>query len=458
LPPWEKYGATPQPDAGPWSKYAAAPPAAPDEPAPPASLSDLVPKNASEWGDAALSFLKGAVANPVKGIAEHVIRVAQGPQTPQEWAAFGALGPLGPQILELARSQAAAAEKSGQAAKEGRYSEAAGYGAAALLPGVGPMAAGIGEKIGDLQIAEGLGEIASPVVLGAAAKGAGAAASRVAAPVRTAAANPAVRAAAGKVASHIPGSGMARDFAGFVRSVSEALKKSKAAPEQVPPASGPVYDAQFTVQPETAPPALAAGTPPRLLERGAIPMGPVTEPPPRVPLQIEAPAPATPPVSVPTKTGSKRAPRKSAPAKKVQNPDDAGNPLPARTEAEIDAEWRAGNRAFWSTPPERSAAAPKPTVESLSAGINEALKADPGPVRPTKPQFPSKVYADSARSTKATKLAESLHEAGISMEDARLMKQEHWEMAAKGAGVKIPSLDTIQRALFELRRLEKAKK
>lgn len=43
--------------------------------------------------------------------------------------------------------------------QQGRYSEAAGHGAAALLPVIGPAAAHIGERIGEGDIAGGAGEL-----------------------------------------------------------------------------------------------------------------------------------------------------------------------------------------------------------------------------------------------------------------------------------------------------------
>lgn len=50
------------------------------------------------------------------------------------------------------------ASKAKQAFKEGKTSEAIGHGGAAILPGVGPYAAGIGEQVGKGEWAEALGE------------------------------------------------------------------------------------------------------------------------------------------------------------------------------------------------------------------------------------------------------------------------------------------------------------
>ena len=56
------------------------------------------------------------------------------------------------------KAQYDTAKKGYQAAKEGRLSEAAGYGAAAMMPLVGPAAAQAGETIGTGDVARGMGQ------------------------------------------------------------------------------------------------------------------------------------------------------------------------------------------------------------------------------------------------------------------------------------------------------------
>lgn len=60
----------------------------------------------------------------------------------------------------LIGAQVEQGRKAWDAAREGRYSEAVGHGAAALLPVVGPMAADIGEQIGSGDVAGGMGRAA----------------------------------------------------------------------------------------------------------------------------------------------------------------------------------------------------------------------------------------------------------------------------------------------------------
>lgn len=63
----------------------------------------------------------------------------------------------------IGRSHLETGRKAYDAFRQGRYSEAAGYGGATLLPVVGPMAARIGERIGSGDVAGGLGEAVGSV-------------------------------------------------------------------------------------------------------------------------------------------------------------------------------------------------------------------------------------------------------------------------------------------------------
>lgn len=72
----------------------------------------------------------------------------------------------------------------------------------------------------------------------------------------------------------------------------------------------------------------------------------------------------------------------------------------------------------------------------------------------SKPSQAPEVFEAKARAAKAQELAKWLHSGGISSDDAKAMTADHWNMAAKGAGVNAPSLNTQGQALFYLRQLE----
>jgi hypothetical protein len=63
-------------------------------------------------------------------------------------------------VKGLAGAQWDQAKQAAALAQEGRYSEAAGHAGAAVLPVVGPIAAGVGEQIGSGDVAGGLGAAA----------------------------------------------------------------------------------------------------------------------------------------------------------------------------------------------------------------------------------------------------------------------------------------------------------
>jgi hypothetical protein len=76
-----------------------------------------------------------------------------------------------------------------------------------------------------------------------------------------------------------------------------------------------------------------------------------------------------------------------------------------------------------------------------------------GQVKPA----PKESYQRAARTVKARALARWLRIGGISLEDAQSMNAEQWGMAADGAGVNVPSPDSVKLALGELEKLYKAK-
>jgi hypothetical protein len=118
------------------------------------------------WLDAvigeSLNFAKGAVWNTGKGIYETAKRIIEPPDPKDKTAtlARAVAGPLGPVLTEMGRAHLDTAKKSVLAGQRGDFWGQAGYGVAALVPGMGPAAAAIGEKIGEGQVAEGLGDLA----------------------------------------------------------------------------------------------------------------------------------------------------------------------------------------------------------------------------------------------------------------------------------------------------------
>lgn len=87
-----------------------------------------------------------------KGIAESLnpIEMVKG--------VYGAVRHPYDTLTGLVQAQGAQLSQAKALAKEGRYSEAAGYGLAGVLPLVGPAAAAVGENIGAGNVAEGVGQ------------------------------------------------------------------------------------------------------------------------------------------------------------------------------------------------------------------------------------------------------------------------------------------------------------
>lgn len=87
-------------------------------------------------------------------------------------------------VMDIGRSQLGQGQQAIDMAKQGRYSEMAGHGLAAILPILGPAAAAAGEQIGSGDVAGGLGKAAGvllPVAGSAAVRGL----NRVTAPLAT---------------------------------------------------------------------------------------------------------------------------------------------------------------------------------------------------------------------------------------------------------------------------------
>lgn len=73
------------------------------------------------------------------------------------------------------------------------------------------------------------------------------------------------------------------------------------------------------------------------------------------------------------------------------------------------------------------------------------------------PEVAGAVYEAAGRADKATKLAQALHQGGISHADAVTMDPAHWQAVSKALGINPPSKESIGEALFRLQRLEAGK-
>jgi hypothetical protein len=93
---------------------------------------------------------------------------------------------------------------------------------------------------------------------------------------------------------------------------------------------------------------------------------------------------------------------------------------------------------------------------SSGAALAPVEQTGPVTIPFSEPETSSAVFQAQARAEKASKLAQFLHDGGITAEEAKGMTGDHWQMAAKGAGVNAPSLASQGQAVFELRRLEAA--
>lgn len=104
--------------------------------------------------ESAGAFVRGAAnaVNPLPGLA-------QGVESQRQFARTGER-PQAP-ITGIAQSHAEQFSKAKASFDEGNYTEALGHTLAALLPLVGPAVANSAEKMGEGQVAEGLGEVAA---------------------------------------------------------------------------------------------------------------------------------------------------------------------------------------------------------------------------------------------------------------------------------------------------------
>jgi hypothetical protein len=136
----------------------------PSTPHTPARAENHMPPPQPAHGSGLGRFASGAwdMLNPVEMVKGVVTAV-----TPE---ALGGRGPLNT-IGDLANAQIDQFRQAAGAARQGRYSEAVGHGIAGAVPIVGPAAANVGERIGQGDVAGGLGA-ATGLVSGTLAPGA----------------------------------------------------------------------------------------------------------------------------------------------------------------------------------------------------------------------------------------------------------------------------------------------
>lgn len=134
-------------------------------------IADPTAQAEPSWGDLAGTAIGQGLTSLVTGPINLLRTVATNAKDPVTLARALVIDPA-----------IAQGRKAADAYGQGRYSEAAGHGLAALLPGVGPAAAHIGEQIGTGDpdtMARGVGNAAALVGAGPAARGAARAAGAV---------------------------------------------------------------------------------------------------------------------------------------------------------------------------------------------------------------------------------------------------------------------------------------
>ncbi len=345
--------------------------------------------------------------------------------------------------------------------KKGNHSEAVGHALAAVLPGVGPAAANIGEKLGNLDYT---GAAADATVLGAtiaAPKVAGAVADvapRIAAGARVVgagikAAAPEVAtgtavAGAGELVGHVvPGAEWATRLAGGQLMRSGVAKGLKAAREAMRPREAPAAAAEAAAPSAAPTPAINVNPPLQL------PPGPIITPAPAdtsyvrsVPAEypptftltpseqaladhilqnVEPPQPAPPPPPPP-------------PAEPPASPGSLNPPAAAKpTSAEIAAQPEASMRAETLTDYVTRKKIPAAMVENFSAPHWEMIARDAG-VQPPNPQQITEILdnlaqRDAAKNITATTAPNSPAEAAAEFQQNRALRNPGEEPPAAAA-------------------------
>ena len=123
----------------------------------PPSAEDFAPQSETSAGSELLNALKnfGRAVNPVP-----IVQALADLQRGTLGGDFEAAQRTADRVKAMAGAQGQQFVKAANEIQQGRYSEAAGHGAAGLLPLVGPAAAAAGEQIGSGDVSGGLGSAA----------------------------------------------------------------------------------------------------------------------------------------------------------------------------------------------------------------------------------------------------------------------------------------------------------
>src|SRR5215213_8309129 len=138
-----------------------------------ANSEKYLPQQEPQGYDFSLGGFAQGVSNVATSLFDAGKRILTPPETTGDRIAAAVAGPAGPMALDMIRSHVETGKKAVNAAREGRGSEAVGYGVATALPGVGPMVAGAAEKAGEGKFSEAAGELVAGALVPKAIKGPG---------------------------------------------------------------------------------------------------------------------------------------------------------------------------------------------------------------------------------------------------------------------------------------------
>lgn len=162
------------------------------------------------------------------------------------------------------------------------------------------------------------------------------------------------------------------------------------------------------------------------------------------------------------------APAAPAPTPVEAQPSAASTPQPVRVPLKArrmaqtlldDIRQSQAPQTVSEAPPEPApAATPAPvssSAPSVPATPGPEATPQPAPAATAEPPAKTNPYEEKARTEKANSLAQFLYLGGqgVKPEEAEFMNPDHWRMAAKAAGVKEPSLITVEDALTKLKKL-----
>ena len=401
--------------------------------------------------------LAGTAAHAIANPRETVSAIANSPevQHPVDTAVQAA--------KDAYNSHAALLQKAKDSLSQGDYQGAVDHATNALVPILGPSVDASMDKVKGGDVAGGMGELvgnlatvlsAAPGVSGLVASKAGDLADVVKAAMSAGGKDIAVGAtktaggiALPIVAAHIPG-GPAIQTGAEIAGVGSGLKLAKQGVQQMATGGRAALKAARQALTDKIMAAMPAAE--------AVPMEGATAVPPGPLGQGDNPLPSGPEPRPRPQRGSVMIPNSSGAAASA-GPELAGpqsmsvRPVPPGPLGQGDTALPSGPQPV-----------PRPQRGPIMAPGSSGLQAVPGALpKPTTIPFsesetPSVVFEAQARAEKAQKLAQFLHDGGITADEAKAMTGDHWQMAAKGAGVNAPSLSSQGQAMFELRRLEAA--